>query len=138
MAGARMLDVPRRKWPGGAGGGTMRLNFQSQLCRSAGTRGANAPHKSSNGRRRRNCRTYYRLSVSVGCRMPRPFISVTSIPAPLMRDNVDTDVIIRVDRLFGAVPREELGLFAFEALRCRADGTRDPDFPLNNEVYEGA
>jgi 3-isopropylmalate/(R)-2-methylmalate dehydratase small subunit len=70
--------------------------------------------------------------------MPRPFTSVTSIPAPLIRDNVDTDVIIRVERLFGAVPREELGLFAFEALRCRADGTRDPDFPLNNEVYQGA
>ncbi|MBV8850069.1 MAG: 3-isopropylmalate dehydratase small subunit [Methylobacteriaceae bacterium] len=70
--------------------------------------------------------------------MPQPFTTIRSIALPLMRDNIDTDLIIRVERLFGAVPRDELGQYAFEAIRKRADGSLDPDCALNDERYFGA
>ena len=36
--------------------------------------------------------------------------------ASLMRPNIDTDVIIRIERLTG-VPRDQMGPYAFETLR---------------------
>ena len=70
--------------------------------------------------------------------MPEPFTPVRSVAAPFPRDNVDTDLIIRVERLFGAVPRERLGEYALETLRYHADGTADPSFPLNDPRWRGA
>lgn len=54
-----------------------------------------------------------------------------------MRSNVDTEVIIRMDRLikFG---KGELGPYAFESWRYREDGTDDPAFPLNQPKYKDA
>ncbi len=66
-----------------------------------------------------------------------PFTHVTGIAAPLLRDNIDTDVIIRVERLAGTT-RDSMGAFAFEAWRYRQDGTEDPDFVLNQPLYRGA
>ena len=55
-----------------------------------------------------------------------PFGVLTATAAPLVRDNIDTDLIVRVEPLFGGVPREELGPHALAALRFRADGSEDP------------
>ena len=70
--------------------------------------------------------------------MPEPFTIVRSIAAPFLQANVDTDLIIRVERLFGAVPREKLGDYALETLRYRKDGMPDPSFPLNDPRWRGA
>ena len=67
----------------------------------------------------------------------QPFTTLAGPAAPLMRDNLDTDVIIRIERLTGT-PRDGLGAYAFESLRLRPDGTEDPGFVLNQPAYRGA
>lgn len=64
-----------------------------------------------------------------------PFTAVTGAAAPLMRANVDTDVIIRIERLTAAFQRDQLGPYAFEALRLRADGSEDPACVLNQPAF---
>jgi 3-isopropylmalate/(R)-2-methylmalate dehydratase small subunit len=66
-----------------------------------------------------------------------PFTIVTGAAAHLPRANVDTDVIIRIERLT-AGDRGELGRHAFEALRYRADGSEDPEFVFNQPAFRGA
>jgi 3-isopropylmalate/(R)-2-methylmalate dehydratase small subunit len=66
-----------------------------------------------------------------------PFRTVTGPAAPLLRANIDTDVIIRVERLVGTT-RASMGAHAFEIWRLRADGTEDPDFVLNRKEFRGA
>ncbi|TFZ02901.1 3-isopropylmalate dehydratase small subunit [Ramlibacter henchirensis] len=66
-----------------------------------------------------------------------PFTRVTGPAAPLPRDNVDTDVIIRVERL-AALDRDQLGPYALEALRLRPDGSEDPAFILNQPPFRSA
>ncbi|TGE01634.1 3-isopropylmalate dehydratase small subunit [Methylobacterium nonmethylotrophicum] len=67
----------------------------------------------------------------------RPFTEVSGPAAPFLAANVDTDVIIRIERLTG-VPRGELGAYAFEALRTRREGGPDPDFVLDRPLFRGA
>lgn len=66
-----------------------------------------------------------------------PTRSVSGPAVPLMVENVNTDVIIRIQRLaeFG---RDALGPYAFEAWRRRDDGTPEPDFVLNQPAWQGA
>jgi 3-isopropylmalate/(R)-2-methylmalate dehydratase small subunit len=66
-----------------------------------------------------------------------PFTTVTGPAAPLLRPNIDTDVIIRVERLVGTT-RAEMGAHAFEVWRRRADGSEDPEFVLNREPFRRA
>ena len=63
-----------------------------------------------------------------------PFTAVTGAATPLMRANVDTDVIIRIERLT-AFQRDQLGPYAFEALRLRPDGSEDPQCVLNQPAF---
>ena len=65
------------------------------------------------------------------------FTTLSAIAAPVMRENVNTDVIIRIERLieFG---RTELGPYCFEAWRTLPDGRPNPDFVLNQERWRGA
>ncbi|MDE1172684.1 MAG: 3-isopropylmalate dehydratase small subunit [Parvibaculaceae bacterium] len=63
------------------------------------------------------------------------FTSVSGAAAPLMLSNVDTDVIIRIERLTSGA---DLGHFAFEALRYLPDGTPDPECVLNEPRFSGA
>ncbi len=49
-----------------------------------------------------------------------PLIRLEGVAAPLAMVNVDTDVIIRIEKL-GRCPREELGRWAFEPLRYGQD-----------------
>ena len=66
-----------------------------------------------------------------------PFTQLTGIAAPLMLANIDTDVIIRIERLT-AGDRSTLGHYAFEPLRYRPDGSKAPDFVLNQPAFSGA
>ncbi len=66
-----------------------------------------------------------------------PFASVAGAAVPLMLQNVDTDVIIRIERLT-SLPRDRLGPYALEALRYREDGTPDPDCILNQPRFANA
>ncbi len=66
-----------------------------------------------------------------------PFTSVTGAAVPLMRANVDTDVIVRIERLT-SLQRDQLGPCAFEALRLRPDGSEDPACVLNQPTFQRA
>src|SRR4051812_5779691 len=70
--------------------------------------------------------------------MAEPFTRLTAIAAPIMRTNIDTDVIIRIERLVGNSVRGTLGKWAFGSLRYRPDGSENPEFILNREPYRQA
>ena len=65
------------------------------------------------------------------------FTVLTGVAAPLMRTNIDTDTIIRIERMTGATP-QQMAPWAFESLRFRADGSEDPGFVLNQAPFRGA
>ncbi len=67
-----------------------------------------------------------------------PFTSITGPAAPLLQANIDTDVIIRIERLMSEDDRSHLADFALEALRFLPDGREDPDFVLNREPFRQA
>lgn len=69
--------------------------------------------------------------------MTRAFTTVTGIAAPLLLDDVNTDLIIPIEHCV-STPRTQYGRIAFEALRYRSDGSENPDFILNREPYRGA
>ena len=60
----------------------------------------------------------------------------------LLQPNIDTDVIIRINRLneVGMQPqgRSLLGPWAFESLRYAPDGSEQPDCILNDQRFRGA
>jgi 3-isopropylmalate/(R)-2-methylmalate dehydratase small subunit len=70
--------------------------------------------------------------------MAKPFTKLSSIAAPIMRANIDTDVIIRIERLVGTSIRGTLGKWAFGSLRYLPDGSENPEFILNREPYRQA
>jgi 3-isopropylmalate/(R)-2-methylmalate dehydratase small subunit len=65
------------------------------------------------------------------------FTVLDATAAPLLRQNINTDVIIRVDRLRD-LPRGKLGPYAFESWRYTLDGKENPDFVLNKQPYRNA
>jgi 3-isopropylmalate/(R)-2-methylmalate dehydratase small subunit len=70
--------------------------------------------------------------------MPKPFTKLSAVAAPIMRSNIDTDVIIRIERLVGTSIRGTLGKWAFGSLRYLPDGSENPEFILNREPYRQA
>jgi 3-isopropylmalate/(R)-2-methylmalate dehydratase small subunit len=70
--------------------------------------------------------------------MPKPFTKLTAIAGPIMRTNIDTDVIIRIERLVGNSVRGTLGKWAFGSLRYLPDGSENSEFILNREPYRQA
>ena len=70
--------------------------------------------------------------------MPKPFTKLSAIAAPIMRSNIDTDVVIRIERLVGSSVRGTLGKWAFGSLRYLPDGSENPEFILNREPYRQA
>jgi 3-isopropylmalate/(R)-2-methylmalate dehydratase small subunit len=65
------------------------------------------------------------------------FTILTGPAAALPLANIDTDVIIRIERLT-SLKDEQLGPYAFEALRFRADGSEYPQFVLNLPAFREA
>lgn len=65
------------------------------------------------------------------------FTTLSAIAAPFPQKNVDTDLIIRIERCTGT-PREEIGKYAFEMARFRPDGSENPEFVLNQPRYRNA
>jgi 3-isopropylmalate/(R)-2-methylmalate dehydratase small subunit len=66
-----------------------------------------------------------------------PFTILRSRAFPLMMPNVDTDVIIRVERMM-TIDRTELARSAFESIRYDPDGSPKPDFVFNDPKFAGA
>lgn len=66
------------------------------------------------------------------------FTKVTGVAAPLMRQNVDTDLVIRIERLVNNTGRQGLGPYCFEQIRFKPDGSENPDCVFNQEPYRGA
>ncbi|WP_027580517.1 3-isopropylmalate dehydratase small subunit [Bradyrhizobium sp. Ai1a-2] len=69
--------------------------------------------------------------------MFEPFTVVRGRACPLPNTNIDTDIIIRIERLIGG-DFAKLGQYAFEALRYLPNGAENPDFPLNQARWRGA
>lgn len=67
----------------------------------------------------------------------QPFNVISGRAAPLMMSNVDTDVIIRIERLTAADPAQ-LGRYALETLRFLQDGAENPACVLNMPRFSTA
>jgi 3-isopropylmalate/(R)-2-methylmalate dehydratase small subunit len=65
------------------------------------------------------------------------FTVLKGVAAPLLRANINTDVIIRIERLRD-LEKADLGRYAFETWRYRRDGSEDPAFVLNKRAYREA
>ena len=65
------------------------------------------------------------------------FARLTALAAPLIKSNVDTEVIIPIARLIEFAPGQ-LGPFCFEPWRFHADGSPDDSFSLNQAAHRGA
>src|SRR3954462_14106372 len=70
--------------------------------------------------------------------MAKPFTKLTAIAAPIIRTNIDPDVIIRIERIVGNSVRGNLGKWGFGSLRYLPDGSENPEFILNREPYRQA
>jgi 3-isopropylmalate/(R)-2-methylmalate dehydratase small subunit len=66
----------------------------------------------------------------------QPLVTLTSIVAPLLRDNIDTDAIIPA--AYMRTLDADHGRALFARWRYRADGTEAPEFVLNDPRYRGA
>ena len=67
----------------------------------------------------------------------KPFTVLDAKAAPLMQQNVNTDIIIPIHRLRD-VAQADLGPYAFEPWRYLPDGSENPDFFLHQPAYRGA
>ncbi len=65
------------------------------------------------------------------------FTVVAGVAAPLMRANIDTDTVIRIERLTNTEPKDTAP-FLFEALRFDAAGQENQDFVLNRPEFRDA
>jgi 3-isopropylmalate/(R)-2-methylmalate dehydratase small subunit len=62
---------------------------------------------------------------------------ITGAAVPLLRENVDTDMIIRIERMTGTT-RASMGQWALESLRFHPDGSVDTACVLNRKAFERA
>src|SRR5262249_40278860 len=90
------------------------------------------------GRGGRRQGRHRRCEKDLGDAAMEKFTKVTGIAAPLMRQNVDTDLIIRIERLVNNTGRQGLGPYCFEQIRFKPDGSENPDCIFNQEPYRGA
>jgi 3-isopropylmalate/(R)-2-methylmalate dehydratase small subunit len=66
------------------------------------------------------------------------FTRISAIAAPIMRANIDTDTVIRIERMVGTSVRGTLGQWCLAPLRYLPDGSENPDFVLNRPPYREA
>lgn len=67
----------------------------------------------------------------------QPLSTISGPAAPLMEANVNTDVIIRIERLSGH-GKEDLAAYAFEAWRFDENEEERAGFVLNRDPWRGA
>ena len=67
----------------------------------------------------------------------KKFTVLTAVAAPLLLPNINTDVIIRIERM-SKHPRGELGPWALEVLRLDSTGRERPEFILNQAPFRNA
>ena len=65
------------------------------------------------------------------------FTLLSGAAAPLMRINIDTEVVIPINRLISN-KRGKLGPYCFEAWRYASDGSENPEFVLNKPRFREA
>jgi 3-isopropylmalate/(R)-2-methylmalate dehydratase small subunit len=70
--------------------------------------------------------------------MMQKFSKLSAVAAPILRQNIDTDIIIPISRMVGNSVRGNLGQWCFSPLRYRPDGSENPQFVLNRAPYRGA
>ena len=150
VARARLLDVPRHEQRDGAAGPAQRLHLQPQLRRPPGAGRAHASGQPRHGRRGRARRAHRRRAHDLtrqrnigrqrrarSIDMMEAFTVLEGIAAPLLRPNINTDIIIRIERLRD-FEGAKLGPYCFESWRYRRDGSEDPAFVLNKPPYRDA
>jgi 3-isopropylmalate/(R)-2-methylmalate dehydratase small subunit len=67
----------------------------------------------------------------------KAFTVCEGIAAPLMRDNIDTDMIVRVERI-AQLQRGQFKPWAFEMMRYDANGDENTSFVLNRPPFREA
>jgi 3-isopropylmalate/(R)-2-methylmalate dehydratase small subunit len=67
----------------------------------------------------------------------KAFTVCEGIAAPLVRDNIDTDMIVRVERI-AQLQRGQFKPWAFEMMRYDADGGENASFILNQAPFRHA
>ncbi|KND61417.1 3-isopropylmalate dehydratase small subunit [Candidatus Burkholderia verschuerenii] len=67
----------------------------------------------------------------------KAFDVCTGHAAVIARDDIDTDLIVRIERISQLV-RGQFQPWAFETLRYRPDGSENPDFVLNQAPFRDA
>ena len=70
--------------------------------------------------------------------MMHKFSKLSAVAAPILRENIDTDIVIPISRMVGNSARGSLGQWCFSALRYLPDGSENPQFILNRDPYRGA
>src|SRR5258708_17852944 len=102
---------------------TSGLGLKWQLRWQPGSGSADPSGESRHGGRSGGHWSHYGCTENMSM---QPFTLLTGQAAPLMLANIDTDVIIRIERLSDPSPAH-LHLYALEALRHFPDGSENPE-----------
>ncbi len=117
-------------------GCALRLDVQPEFRRPPGTGRAHASGQSVDRRCGRDRRARGRSSQArLGDGM-EPLLRLSSVVAPLLRDNIDTDAIIPAAYMRSLSTDPGSGLFA--RWRYRPDGSPEPGFVLNDPRFSAA
>src|SRR4029077_7654797 len=137
MAGTGLLHVPCRQRRDRAARPTFDIHFQPQLRWTAGAGGADASGEPRYGRGGGHRRRHHRRTAHGG-RLMQEFSKLSAVAAPLLRENIEQDIVIPISRMVGNFSRGNLGQWCFSALRYQPDGSENPLFILNRAPYRGA
>src|SRR6516164_2567664 len=127
-----MLHVRRRERRSRHAGGTLHLHHQSQFRAPAGAERAHPSREPRDGGSERHCRLHRGCAAARETLM-QPFETHTSIAAPLMADDINTDQIAPVQAMRTLKPDYKALLFM--RARRRDDGSEDESFVLNQPRF---
>ena len=140
MARARLLDVPRRQRRDRAARASARCRPPTATSSAARGRGART-HLASPAMAAAAAIAGAIADVRRHGRLSHGQVHDASpaVAAPILRENIDTDVDHSASRAWSATRRAaSSGPGAFEPLRYKPDGSENPEFVLNREPYRGA
>src|SRR4051812_40817126 len=67
-----------------------------------------------------------------------PFKTITAVAAPIDMDNVDNDQVLPARLMRKSRFDGQYGTYLFHDLRFNEDGSKKPEFVLNQPAYHGA